>query len=199
MKASVAANTTVDSLAKLHNDAHSVWNRFYTALFKQAVSIWPQVLTGLVVLVLFIIFGLITAMAIRSFAKRVKRRQAIYYLLARVVKIVIYIFGVVTALGTMGVDVTALVAGVGLSGFAIGLALKDPISNAISGFMVLFYEPFVVGDTISLTNAEGTVKAIELRYTKLKTDDDKTVLIPNANLLTNVLTVEHLKKSSKAE
>ncbi len=195
MKASATANISTDGLTQLHNGVHGVWNRFYTALFKQAVSIWPQVLTGLVVLILFIIFGLITAMVIRSFAKRVKKRQAIYYLLARVVKILIYIFGIITALGTMGIDVTALVAGLGLSGFAIGLALKDPISNAISGFMVLFYEPFVAGDKILLSGAEGTVKSIELRYTILKTDEDKTVLIPNANLLTNVLTVEHFKKS----
>src|SRR5439155_2054975 len=98
------------------------------------------------------------------------------------------IFGAVTALGTMGVEVSALVAGLGLTGFALGLALKDIVSNALSGILVLVYRPFRILDSIKVTDLEGTVTEINLRYTVLEAEG-QTHLIPNASLFANPVTV----------
>jgi small conductance mechanosensitive channel len=167
---------------------NGVWSRFYASLYKEAVAVWPHVLTGIFILIVFYIFARIVKFLIKRMGRRAKRRREIYLLLGKCAKVTINIIGVITALGTMGVDVTALITGLGLTGFAIGLALKDPISNAISGFMVLFYEPFKVGDKIEFSGNEGVVKQIQLRYTIL-TAEGKHFLIPNSNLLTNVITV----------
>ena len=70
-------------------------------------------------------------------AERLKLDKNITSLLARTSSITIIIFGIVTALGTIGVNVTSLVVGLGLVGFAIGFALKDTISNLISGILIL--------------------------------------------------------------
>ena len=94
-------------------------------------------------------------------------------------------------LGTMGVDVSALVAGLGLTGFALGFALKDIVSNALSGILVMIYRPFRLGDVISVTDLEGSVREINLRYTVLEAED-KTILIPNSLLFINPVKV--LKK-----
>lgn len=169
---------------------NGVWSRFYKALYSQAISVWPQVLTGVFILLVFWLMARLAKYLIVHMAKRSRRRREIYNLLGKCVKVTIIIIGVITALGTMGINVTALVTGLGLSGFAIGLALKDPISNAISGFMVLLYEPFKVGDEIEFAGTSGTVKDIQLRYTIVDADE-KRYLIPNANLLTNTITVNN--------
>jgi small conductance mechanosensitive channel len=109
-------------------------------------------------------------------------------LLGRIAKLSLIVFGLVTALGTAGVDVSALVAGLGLTGFALGFAFRDVLSNLLAGVLLLLYRPFSRGDRISVTGLEGTVTHIDLRYTNLD-HDGNIVLIPNSNLFTNPITV----------
>ena len=93
-------------------------------------------------------------------------------------------------MGTLGVNIGAMVAGLGLTGFALGLALRDILSNVVSGVLVLLYRPFKRDDRITVSGFEGTVVSVDLRYTILKTENGK-VLIPNATLFTqNVLVGE---------
>ncbi|PHQ81689.1 MAG: mechanosensitive ion channel protein MscS [Coxiella sp. (in: Bacteria)] len=167
-----------------------VWGKFYNALYDQAVAVWPQVLTGVFIFLLFFLAAVLVRVIFTRLAKRAKHRKDIYRLLGKVSKVSVIIFGAVTALGTMGVDVTALITGLGLTGFAVGLALKDPISNAISGFMVLLYEPFIIGDTIKVGDTEAKVRDIQLRYTVLVTEG-RYILIPNGALMTNTITVKN--------
>lgn len=101
---------------------------------------------------------------------------------------VIIVIGVITALGTAGVDVSALVTSLGLTGFALGFAFKDALSNLLAGAMILFYRPFSRGERIMVTNFEGIVTGVDFRYTTLQ-GDGKKYLIPNATMLSNVITV----------
>jgi small-conductance mechanosensitive channel len=88
----------------------------------------------------------------------------------------------------MGVNVSALVASLGLTGFALGFAFKDAVSNLLAGALILFYRPFCRGSRVAVTGIEGVVTAIDLRYTTLE-DGNKKFLIPNANLLSNAITL----------
>ena len=110
-------------------------------------------------------------------------------LLSRSAKLTIFAFGVITSLGTLGLDIKALVAGLGLTGFALGFALKDIISNWVAGILVLFYKPFRRGDRIETAGTAGYVEAINLRYTVLRADDGARVLVPNSTLFTNSIRV----------
>ena len=109
-------------------------------------------------------------------------RIEVIKLLANAAHAGLMVFGAITALGTVGIDVTALVASLGLAGFGLGFALRDAISNVLAGVIVLMYRPFRVGDHISTGGHEGTVVGIDLRYTTIDSDDNR-YLIPNANLL----------------
>jgi small-conductance mechanosensitive channel len=100
----------------------------------------------------------------------------------------IVIVGLITALGTMGSNVSALVAGLGLTGFALGFALRDSISNLIAGVLILVYQPFTINSRIKVAGYEGTVVSIDLRYTVIESEGAK-VLIPNSKLFTNPITV----------
>ncbi len=109
-------------------------------------------------------------------------------LLAQTATITIVIFGVVTALGTLGINVSALVAGLGLTGFSLGFAFKDTISNLLAGVLILIYRPFNLHDNIKVSGYEGKVTAIDLRYTKLE-NEECSILIPNSKLFTDPITI----------
>ena len=96
-----------------------------------------------------------------------------------------------------GLDTASVAAALASCGVAIGLALQGSLSNFAGGVLILILKPFVVGDYIIEDNKgrEGTVKEIQLFYTKLLTADNKTVIIPNGSLantsLTNVTAQEN--------
>ena len=121
-------------------------------------------------------------------SKQLELNANIASLLARTAKITLIIFGFVTALGTLGVNVSALVAGLGLTGFALGFALKDTISNLLAGVLILVYRPFGIRNHIKISGYEGTVVSIDLRYTELDGEGNK-ILIPNSKLFTDPITV----------
>lgn len=89
-----------------------------------------------------------------------------------------------------GLDTTSVAAAFASAGVAIGLALQGSLSNFAGGVMILILKPFVVGDYIieDTNKCEGTVKEIQIFYTKLATPDNKTIIIPNGTLVNNSLT-----------
>lgn len=109
-------------------------------------------------------------------------------LLTRSVHIALVGFGLVTAIGTLGVNISALVAGLGLTGFAMGFALRDTISNVLAGVLLLIYRPFDIHDRVNVSGQEGMVVNIDLRYTTLDNDVSR-ILIPNSVLFTNPIIV----------
>jgi len=152
-------------------------------------SVWAPKLFGVVVIfaVFFILSKIIKKLIIGA-AERLNVDGDLTSLFARTSSIVIMIFGIVTALGTLGIDISALVAGLGLTGFALGFALKDSISNLLSGVLILLYRPFKTGNRIKISGYEGTIISIDLRYTELESEGNR-ILIPNSTLFTDPVTV----------
>jgi len=157
-------------------------------LFGEATLWVPRVIGVVVILVIFFILAKIVKRIIIRTAERLKLDGNLTSLLARISNITLIIFGFVTALGTLGVNVSALVAGLGLTGFALGYAMKDTISNLLSGVLILLYRPFEIGNRIKVSGYEGIVISIDLRYTALDSEGNK-VLIPNSKLFTDPITV----------
>ena len=152
-------------------------------------TLWgPRVIGVVVIFVVFFILAKVIKRTITRAADRLKFDGNLTSLLARTSSIALMIFGFVTALGTLGVNVSALVAGLGLTGFALGFAMKDTISNLLSGVLILLYRPFEVGNRIKISGYEGIVISIDIRYTELDSEENK-VLIPNSKLFTDPITV----------
>ncbi len=155
----------------------------------QIVAFVPRLGLALIIFVAFWIAGKImhrvVSVALSSFGAD---RAEIVKLLATAARVALLVFGAITALGTVGIDVTALVAGLGLAGFGLAFALRDTISNVLAGVIVLMYRPFSVGDHVATAGLEGKVVTIDLRYTTIESDDDRH-LIPNSTLLSRPVTV----------
>ena len=159
-------------------------------LIEQTILWAPRMGGSIVVFLVFFIIAKIIKRIITNNAERLKLDGNLTSLLARTSSITLIIFGIVTALGTLGVNVSALVAGLGLTGFAIGFALKDTISNLLSGVLILLYRPFEIGNRVKISGYEGIVISVDLRYTELDADGNK-ILIPNSKLFTDPITVLH--------
>lgn len=102
----------------------------------------------------------------------------------------VYALLVFSLISSLGFDTTSVAAVLASGGVAIGLALQGSLSNFAGGVLILLLKPFVVGDYIieDTNGKEGTVKEIQIFYTKLSTIDNKTIVIPNGMLTNNSIT-----------
>jgi small conductance mechanosensitive channel len=163
-------------------------------LINEEAALWTtRIFAVVVILAFFYVLSKISKRAIAKASVRLNLDGHLSSLIARSVSITLMLFGLVTALGTLGINVSALVAGLGLTGFALGFALKDIISNLLSGVLILLYRPFKIGNTIKIAGFEGEVVAIDLRYTELNSEGEK-ILMPNSKLFTDPITVVQPKE-----
>ena len=98
----------------------------------------------------------------------------------------------------MGVDVTALIAGLGLTGFALGFALKDVVSNVVAGVLILIYRPVQTGEQVKVKSFEGLILSTDLRYTVLQTGE-QVIYVPNSIMFTDAITVDRASSESIPE
>lgn len=161
------------------------------SLIQASLLYLPRLAGAFLLFAAFWLTGTLTRRVVFRLARdTTSERQAIIRLMAKGTHVTLVLVGGISALGTLGVNIGAMVAGLGLTGFALGLALRDILSNVVSGVLVLLYRPFKRDDRITVSGFEGTVVSVDLRYTILKTEKGK-VLIPNATLFTqNVLVGE---------
>lgn len=96
-----------------------------------------------------------------------------------IVKIILYVLIVVIALSVLGVPMTSIITVIASAGVAIGLALKDSLSNLAGGFILLFAKPMKAGDLVEVNGITGKIASITILYTKIITPDNSTVYLPN--------------------
>jgi small conductance mechanosensitive channel len=108
-------------------------------------------------------------------------------LLVKSVQVVILLFAVMAALGQLGVQIAPLLAGVGVAGLGVGLALQGVFSNVVAGLSIIFTKPYRVGEHISLLGVEGDVLAINLFSTILTHPDHSLVVVPNRKIVGEIL------------
>jgi small conductance mechanosensitive channel len=108
-------------------------------------------------------------------------------LLVRIVRLLIFAMALVVALGTAGMDVTALIAGVGVAGLGIGLAMQGILSNLMAGLTIIFTKPFRFGEYIEIAGVQGQVTSIELFTTTLLHADHSQIIIPNRKIVGEIL------------
>lgn len=143
-------------------------------------------------LFIFVVFYGLSLLVERSL-KKVSMRfhtstSEVFALLANSQKALLVFCGSVLAISKLGFDVSALVAGLGLTGFAVGLALKDAISNLIAGVMIVLYKPLKLDSLVSIKGTKGRVVDLNLRYITIKSDA-ALHLVPNSLVLNNELTL----------
>ena len=159
-----------------------------------------------VVLALFIFFiGMKLIGGVRKIVKRSLERsnvdKGVEQFVDSMLKFGLYALLIFSIGKNFGLDTTSIAAVVASGGVAIGLALQGSLSNFAGGVLILLLKPFVVGDYIIEDNnkCEGTVKEIQVFYTKLVTPDNKIIVIPNGTLTNNSLTNATMQKMRRLD
>jgi small conductance mechanosensitive channel len=165
----------------------------------QNIAAWKDKLVDYVIMhsgamvsaVVVIVVGLLAARWLGKLVDGWLNRKAMEppmrMLVVRILKLMIFALALVIALGTAGMDVTALIAGIGVAGVGIGLALQGVLSNVVAGLTIIFTKPYRVGEYIEIVGVQGVVKTIELFTTTLEHADRSRVVIPNRKIVGEIL------------
>ena len=106
-----------------------------------------------------------------------------------ILKVIILVFAVIMIMGKAGYDITPMLAGLGIGGLAIALALQPTLASFIAGFYIIADKPLKVGDYIELSGGtRGYVKEVGWRTTKIRTPSNLMVIIPNSKLADSIIT-----------
>ncbi|PZO21106.1 MAG: mechanosensitive ion channel protein MscS [Leptolyngbya foveolarum] len=154
------------------------------------IALLPNIVIGVIVLIVFWILGKFIRSFIRSRTKDRETRN-IGLVLGRLTQGVLAILGFLVAAIVIfpSFKPADLLASLGIGGVAIGFAFKDILQNFLAGILILLTEPFQIDDQIIFKDYEGTVEQIETRATSIRTYDGRRVVIPNAELFTNSVMV----------
>ncbi|MBR1866125.1 MAG: mechanosensitive ion channel family protein [Lachnospiraceae bacterium] len=186
----VIAGQTVEEAAKSVEESAGLVKDTLNAMLNWLI----QKSGSLLIAVLFIAIGLkivnlLLKLLRRSF-ERSRMEDSVAGFLLSVLRVLGYILVFITAATIVGFEVTSFVTILGTASLAVGLALQGALSNLAGGVLILLLKPFQVGDYIVEDNKknEGTVVSIDIFYTRLRTHDNKLVVIPNGVLADNSLT-----------
>ncbi len=109
-----------------------------------------------------------------------KMDDTVFEFVLKVTRVLIYIVAIFLVLAILEINLTGLIAGLGLGGVIVTLAAQDTAKNLFGGVVIFIDKPFVVGDWIEMDNYEGTIEDITFRTTRIRTFENALVNIPNA-------------------
>jgi small conductance mechanosensitive channel len=170
-------------------------------LIESAIVIIPRALAALLVIGLFWAIATLVRSLMRIIFRRIVEDLTVENLIKQVAYYAVWILGFIVALDAFGFDPQAVATGLGLTSLALGFALKDILSNFISGLLILVLRPFELGDQIIVGETEGNVERIDLRATQLRTYDGRVALVPNAEVFTSRIinnTADPIRRGSVA-
>jgi small conductance mechanosensitive channel len=147
----------------------------------------PKLLGALAILIAGFLVARAIGKIVENWLNKKDMEPPVRMLIGRIVRLVIIAFALIIALGTCGVDIAPMVAGIGVAGVGVGLAMQGVLGNLISGLVIIFTKPFRVGEYIEIIGCNGQVTTIELFSTVLAHPDRSRVIIPNRKIVGEVL------------
>ncbi|MEH6407485.1 MAG: mechanosensitive ion channel family protein [Leeuwenhoekiella sp.] len=172
-------NSTTDTVSQS-------FNQFYNNIIDQL----PGIGLGIVIIVLGVLLGIWIGKFARERISSKTHDPLMSKFLGNAIRFLFIVIGIMLGLKAAGLGgiATGILTAAGASAVVLGFAFKDIGENFISGIILAFNRPFDVNDTVEIGPNFGKVKALEFRYTKLKTFDGKDVYIPNSDVLTEPVT-----------
>ena len=141
----------------------------------------------LVPAVLILIGGLLVIRLVMTVVKKLLEKthleKAAHGLVKSVIRVVLYVLLCLILAGSLGIDVTSIVALASVLTLAVSLSLQNALANVFGGFTLLYTHPFKSGDFVEVAGKSGTVQEISMAYTKLATPDNKIISIPNNSVV----------------
>ncbi|MFP5441907.1 MAG: mechanosensitive ion channel family protein [Gammaproteobacteria bacterium] len=161
-------------------------------------SLWAVVQQDLVhwstrvlaAIAIFVIGRWITHRLVNALGRLMQRREVeptVARFLQNLANAILLVVNILAALNALGIPTASMLAVMGAAGLAIGLALKDSLSNIASGVLMVAFRPFRVGDFVECAGTKGKVEKISVFYTELRSLDNKLVIVPNSLVTSGVI------------
>lgn len=163
-------------------------SQFYHQLAELVIMYVPDILTALIVLVAGLWLIKWIAHAFDRASRRTNMDESLRRFLNSLIRIGLKILLLISVASMLGIATTSFVAILGAAGLAIGLSLQGSLANLAGGVLILLFKPFKVGDFIEAQGYAGSVHAIEIFNTVLRTPDNKRVILPNGALSNGPIT-----------
>lgn len=165
-----------------------IWDRIADKFSPQAIGSsiadWiPSILAATVTLLAFWLLYRVLRFVVGRVMRRADTDETTAVFVQTTLRAVILAIGFASALSDLGVNMAALLASLGIVGLTIGFAARDALSNLISGLLIFWDRPFVIGDLVEIDGTYGKVERITLRSTRVVTPDGKMLAIPNTTVI----------------
>lgn len=157
----------------------------FARILDSIISVVPRVIAAIIVITAFAAVAWLVHRGLRFLFRKTVSDRTLENLIKQVSYYSIILIGVIVAADALGFRPQTLVTGLGLTGLVLGFALKDILSNFVSGLLILALRPFEIGNQIVVGDTEGAVERIELRATQIRTYDGRVALVPNAEVFTS--------------
>ena len=155
-----------------------------------------DLLRGLLILVIGFFLVHWVVKIIERNEHKMKMEPTLRGFVKNLIRILLYVLVILTAVNTMGVPMTSIITLIGSAGVAVSLALQGVLGNLIGGFILLVFKPIRAGEYVKIGDNEGTVKNIGTFYTELATFDNRYINLPNSTL-TNTAIVNYSRVGTR--
>lgn len=160
-----------------------------SSLIESLAGLLPSVASAIFVGVVFYgLFRFVLGVSQRVLHRSPRVGPGLEHLLVRTLSVAGIVFILILVLSQLGLNVAALIAGLGIAGIAVGFAAQDTLANFIAGVTILLDRPFSVGDYVEIDQTYGEVVELTLRSTTIRTPQNRVLVVPNTTAINRSLT-----------
>jgi small conductance mechanosensitive channel len=169
------------------NDQLETLDHVQREIIDLAIQFGPKLLVAIAIILVGVYVGRWVGRIADSGLKKFSLDLPIRQLLVRIVRIFVLVLFAIMALQNLGIELLPLIAGLGVAGAGIALAMQGVLSNIVAGLTIIFTKPFRVGEYISIVGEEGQVENISIFSTVLSHTDQSQLVIPNRKIVGEIL------------
>lgn len=152
-----------------------------------AIQFGPKVVVAIAIMIFGFYAGRWAGGILHRWLSKLQLEPPVRQLLVRVARLIVFGLFLIMALQNLGVDLLPLIAGLGVAGAGVALAMQGVLGNLAAGLTIIFTRPFRVGEYVSMIGVEGRVESIELFSTTLSHLDASLVIVPNRKIVGEIL------------
>lgn len=156
-------------------------------LMEMAIEFGPKAITAILILVIGYFVGGWIGKVMHRWLGKLEMEPPLRMLIIRIVRLLVLGVFLLMALQNLGIQLLPLIAGLGVAGVGVGLAMQGVLGNLVAGLTIIFTRPFRVGEYVSMVGEEGRVDTIELFVTTLSHPDMSRIVIPNRKIVGEIL------------
>lgn len=156
-------------------------------LIDLGIKFGPKVVVALLILIVGFYAGRWVGVVFNRWFGKLQLEPPVQLLLVRLARLMVLGLFLIIALQNLGIELLPLIAGLGVVGAGVALAMQGVLGNLVAGLTIIFTQPFRVGEYIAVVGVEGQVEEIDLFSTKLSQGDCSVVIVPNRKIVGEIL------------